>query len=354
MNARMLSLFAGFAVAAVLAQDGERQFGFAESLYQSGDDSFAMLEFRRFVFQYPDSAKVPDAFNRMARLYITVRGDVTGARSILVALAEKYPGTPAAKEAAAFKDFIEVNSDLACEPLKLWLAAESLEKQKAFELALAKYDTMVKTHPQARLADDAWLRKGLVLRDDLGRPAEALPVLQSLKPTFPGSDLAIRAEFEAAVALSRMAGRESDAAAAFRAFAAAHPKDALAAEAARQADAIEAKGLVITRQFDAAYVKAYAVKKAETRDHVYRVDVETAVGLSQRDVQATLEDALVKEGAKRAAPRDQVVVSAYVNYPLSLAGDVTWVPGQTPVYRVKEQEAGTVIRDVFIDILRKR
>jgi len=43
-----------------------------------------------------------------------------------------------------------------------------------------------------------------------------------------------------------------------------------------------------------------------------------------------------------------------VNYPLSLAGDVTWVPGQTPVYRVKEQEAGTVIRDVFIDILRKR
>jgi hypothetical protein len=79
-----------------------------------------------------------------------------------------------------------------------------------------------------------------------------------------------------------------------------------------------------------------------------------AVGLSQRDVQATLEDALIKEGAKRSAPRDQVVLTAYVNYPLTQVGDVTWVPGQAPVYRVKEQQAGTVIRDVFIDILRKR
>lgn len=354
MNARLVSLLSMLVLGAVLAQDADRQFAFADSLHQSGDDAFAMLEFKRFVFLYPDSTKVPDAFNRIARLYISQRGDVAGAKSILGALAEKYPGTAAAKEAATFKDFIEVNSDFACEPLKLWLGAESLERQKAFDQAVAKYDAILTSHPKARLADDALLRKGLLLRDSLGKPADALPVLQSLKPTFPGSDLAAKADYEAAVTLGRMAGREKDAAAAFRAFATAYPKDAQAAEALKQADAIDAKSFVIAAQFDKAYVKTYAVKKAETQANVYRVDVEIAVGLSQRDIQATLEDALIKEGAKRAAPRDQVVLSAYVNYPLTPAGDVTWTPGQAPTYRVKEQQAGTVIRDVFIDVLRKR
>lgn len=219
---------------------------------------------------------------------------------------------------------------------------------------MAAYDALLSAHPKARLADDAVLRKGLVLRDSLARPAEAQPVLAGLKASFPGSELIPRADFEAAVALSRVAGREKDAVAAFRAVAAAYPKDVLAAEATKQADAIEAKGFVIAPQFEKAFVKPYTVKKAGAQAGGYRVDVEVAVGLSQREVQATLEDALIKEGAKRSAPRDQVVVTAYVNYPLTVAGDVTWVPGQAPAYRVKEQQAGTVLRDVFIDILKKR
>jgi TolA-binding protein len=353
MIGRVLAM-AVLAVVAASAQTADVQFGFADSLHQSGDDAFAMLEFRRFVFLYPESARVPDAFGRMARLYVSHRGDVASAQGILDALIAKYPETPAAKEAAAFKEFIEVNSDFAGEPLKLWMAAESLEKQKAFESAVATYDTLLKAQPKARLADDALLRKGLLLRDHLGRAADAHAVLASLRQSYPQSELVARADFEAAVALSQIAGKEKDAVAAFRAFATAFPKDALAADALRQADVLEAKSFVIVPQCDKAFVKPFTVRKAETQENVYRVDVEVAVGLSQRELQATLEEALITEGAKRAAPRDQVVVNAYVNYPLNAAGEATWVPGQAPVYRVKEQQTGTVLRDIFIDILRKR
>jgi TolA-binding protein len=352
------------AAAAAWSQSPDGQFAFADSLQQNGEDAFAMLEFKRFVFLYPEHAKAPEAFYRLARLYVSHDGDVAGAQDLLNALIGKYARTPVAREAAAFRDFIGANADAGGEPLRLWLGAESLEKRRQPGPALAKYEAILRDYPKARLADDALLRTGLILRDPLGKPAEALAVLQSLRRAFPGSALIPTAEFEAAVALSRMPGREREALHAFRQFVAAYPRDGLAAEAVAQADALEKRVFVVARQFEPAFVKPYSVKKVSTQANVMLIDIEAPGMRSQREVQATLEDALIREGVKRGAPRDQVVITACVSYPLAYVGDVSWVPGGEPAYRIKAPpgaHAGPggpggpgAIRDLFIDLLRRR
>ncbi|MBN2450978.1 MAG: tetratricopeptide repeat protein [Lentisphaeria bacterium] len=347
-------LAALWVAAAVTAQTPEQQFDFADSLHQNGEDGFAILEFKRFVFHHASHPKAPDAFYRLARLYISHEGDVAAARRILEALVQRFPGTAAAKDAAAFREFIEVNSDYDAEPLRLWLAAESLEKSKAYARVVETCDQILQKYPKARLADDALLRKGLVLRDGLGQPAEAVNVLGSLARTYPQSELRPQAGYEAALALARVPGHEADGATALRAFAASNPKHPLAPKAIGEADALDRRAFVVKRQFDAASVREFAIRRAGTTDGTYRVDIEVAVGLSERDLKATLEDALIKEAGKRSLPRDKVLVTAYFNYPISHAGDVFWDPGNEPVYRVREQQTGDRIKDVFLDILRRR
>jgi TolA-binding protein len=359
---RTLCLAMWMAAVTAWSQNAEVQFAFADSLHQKGEDTFAILEFKRFVFQYPDHPRAPEAFYRLARLYVSHDGDVAGAKEMLGALIGKFRGSAAAREAALFREFIEDNGDFGSEPLKLWMAAESLEKQRQPDQALATYGTLLNSYPKARLADDALLRTGLILRDPLDRPAEALPVLQSLRRTYPNSSLVPRAEFEVAVTLSRFPGREREAMHAFRQFAALYPRDAQAAEAVAQAAALEKRVFVVARQFDPGSVRPYAVRKAGTQANVLLVDIEAPTVRSQRDIQATLEDALIKEGARREASRDQVVITLCVDYPLAYAGDVSWVPGSEPVYRVKPPgpsgHGGPPgpggIRDRFIDLLKRR
>ena len=358
---RTLWLALWVAASAAWSQTADTQFAFADSLHQHGDDSFAILEFKRFVFQYPEHPRAPEALFRLARLYISHDGDVEAARETISGLVARFRGSAAAREAAAFGEFIDGNTDFGCEPLKLWMTAESLEKQRHLDQAMAKYDAILSTYPRAHLADDALLRTGLILRDPLGKPAEALQVLQSLRRTYPNSSLIPRADFEAAVAVSRIPGREREALHAFRQFAALYPRDPLAAEAVTQAAALEKRVLVVTRQFDPACIKPYAVRKVATQANVLLVDIEVPGVQSQRDVQATLEEALIREGAKRGTPRDQVVITACVNYPLAYIGDVSWVPGNEPVYRIKPPAGGRRgppgpggLRDIFDDLLHRR
>ena len=103
------------AAAAAWSQSPDGQFAFADSLQQNGEDAFAMLEFKRFVFLYPEHAKAPEAFYRLARLYVSHDGDVAGAQDLLNALIGKYARTPVAREAAAFRDFIGANADAGGE-----------------------------------------------------------------------------------------------------------------------------------------------------------------------------------------------------------------------------------------------
>jgi hypothetical protein len=110
---------------------------------------------------------------------------------------------------------------------------------------------------------------------------------------------------------------------------------------------------VLKRQFEASFVRKYTVKRAAQVNDEYQADIEVSAGLSQREVQATLEDALVKESAKRKQPEDKVRIHGYFNYPITKAGNATWTPGEEPAYQIDERETKSLLLDFGLDILRK-
>jgi TolA-binding protein len=337
----------------LVAQTADKQLAFADSLYDNGEDVFALLEYKRFAFLYPDDAQAPHVIQRLARLYVSTTGNVAAARDASMSIVNKYPNSPLVPEAKAFVDFLEVNSDFSGEPLQLWFKADSLEKQKRYEPAITVLRRILQTYPQARLADDALYRIGSIQHEKLGKTAEARTTFQQLAQSYPKSELLIKAEFQAASALAGVKGKEADGAAALRSFAAKHPNDPLAKQALDRALALERQGFVLKRQFSADFIRKYTVKRATQAGASYQVDVEVSTGLSQREVQATLEDALVKESAKRKNPTDTVRVQAYFNYPITKAGQADWTPGNDPVYKIEQRETKQLLFDLGLDLLKK-
>ena len=342
-----------FAALAALAQTPDRQLAFAEDLHAKGEDAFALLEFRRFVFHNPSHAQTPLATLRLARLYASASGNLAVAKETCDQLVARFPDSPLAAEAKAFGDFVEINSDYDGEPLQLWLKAESLEKQKRFPVAVAALERIATDYPKARLADDALYRIGVIQHESLGKTADAQATFRRLAQAYPESEWLVQAEYQAATALAGVEGKDAEAAAALRQFAAKHPESPLAKEAAAKALELERRGLVLKRQFDAGFVRPYTVRQGKQAGDRYEVDIQVGVGLSQREVQATMEDALVKEGAKRAKPQDQVLVQAYFNFPITKAGRVAWTPGAAPAYEVEKRSTKNLLFDVGIDILTK-
>ncbi len=335
------------------AQTPERQLAFADSLYDGGDDVFALLEYKRFLFLYPGHAETPQALLRLAHLQISATGNVAGAQESAQALVTKYPASPLAAEAKTFVDFVEVNSDFAGQPLQLWFKADNLVKQQRFDHAIAALQRIATDFPQAHLADDALYQIASIQLEKQGKTSEARETFAQLAKAYPDSPLLVKAEFQAASALGSVAGKEVEAAAALRNFAAKHPDDPLAKTALEQATGLEKKGFVLKRQFEAASVRAYTVRQAAQAGAVYQCDIEVASSLSQREIQATLEDALVKESAKRAEPKNEVVVQAYFNYPITKAGKATWTPGADPKYEIEQRGTKHLLFDLGLDILKQ-
>lgn len=335
------------------AQTAERQLAFADSLYDSGDDVFALLEFKRFLFQYPDHAETPRALQRLARLQISATGNFAAAQESAQTLLKKYPNSPLAAETKAFVDFVEVNSDFGGQPLQLWLKAENLEKQQRFDHTIVVLQRIVTDFPQAHLADDALYQIASIQYEKLGKTDAARETFAQLAKAYPESPLLVKAEFQAASALGTVEGKEAEAAEALRRFATKHPDDALAKTALEQAATLERRGFVLKRQFEATAIRTYTVRRAGQAGAVYQCDIELATGLSQREVQATLEDALVKEGVKRANTKDQVTVQGYFNYPITKAGKATWTPGADPKYEIEQRQTKHLLMDLGLDILKQ-
>jgi len=332
---------------------GEGQLAFADDLYHGGDEVFALLEYRRFLFQHPDHALAPAALLRLARLQISAGGNPEAARETALALAARHPQSPQAVEAKTFADFVEIHSDFGGQPLQLWLRAENMEGRERFEAAVALLRRLVADYGESRLADDALFRIATIQHESLGQTAEARETFALLARSYPASGLLVQAEFQAAKALAAAEGQEAEAARALRRFADRHPDNPLAKEAIEQAVALERRGLVLERQFEAAFVRPYTVRRETKAEGAYHCDIQVAAGLSQREIQATLEDALAAEGAKRANPRDTVAVQAYFNYPVTRAGKASWTPGNQPVYEIERRQTRHLLLDLGLDILNQ-
>lgn len=342
------------AAPALVGQTPDRQLAFAESLRQEGNEAFALLEFKRFVFHNPRHHQAPEALFRIAGIYLTYVNDMNAAKATLKQVAADYPQTEAGRKSKEFVEFIEVNSDFGGKPLTQWLVAKAAEDRGAADVAVQGYADLANHYPKARLADDAVVRRARLLLEKLDKPGEARTEYEKLVRQYPKSPFLAEAYYYRAVAIHKTSGPSQETVAAYRNVAQRFPKSDYARQADQQLAQLEKQLFVIKRQFDPQYAREFKQAAERRLANRYEVDIEVPIALSEREVKATLEQALIKHSETRAEPKDAVVVTAFFNHPFTKAGRVEWTPGETPSYQVEKQETEDVLKDVFIDLLKRR
>jgi len=335
----------------------DRQLAFAEKLHADGEKAFALLEYKRFLFQQSDHPRAIEAALAAARLYVGYLEDLDGAKRTLTELAAKYPRTDVAKRAKQFVAFVEVNSDYQGKPLALFVTGTDEESRGRYSEAAASYATVAGKYPKAQLADDALLLLGKVRLERLHQAPQAAEAFGQLLRQHPRSEHVADASYHYAVALEKQHGPTMQVVAEYRRVAKAYPNtDAARLAAARLAEMEKARH-VLRRQYDRASVQPYTVLR-EGYQHAkdqYAVRIKVAAVLSERQMKATLEDALLAHYGKRARASHAVHVTAYAKYPGDQVGSVSWSPNQPPYYHVPRptHKGDDVLKDVLIDILRK-
>lgn len=77
---------------------GQRQYQYAETLFQRGDNAVALSEFKRFLFFFPEDSLAPRAALRVGQCHARL-GSPDAAIQALKDAAETFPGTPSAMTA---------------------------------------------------------------------------------------------------------------------------------------------------------------------------------------------------------------------------------------------------------------
>ena len=342
---------------ALAAQTPEQQFAFATELSDNNEGTFAILEFRRFVHLFPGHAKAPDAQMAIAGLYLGFVGDIEAASSELALVKENYPNSAAAIQANTLLQFLQANSDFDGEPLLLFVGARSARKRSEHEAALAKLDTLLARFPRANIADEAVLLKAQILHKDLKRYDQAVALYDQLGVLHPGSPHILTAKLEAAQAVAEQ-GHRQPAIARYRQIIAANPNTPAAATARERIEALKDSRGDMKREFPEENVKPFTVIKkgylSPRGRRVYTVLIKVDPALTAEQVQATLEDALAKHRDEREKKPDRVRVQAFRNYPVTEAGQVTWIPeGDVRRYEIKDRDAEDVGKDLIWDFLNR-
>jgi len=338
-----------------VAQTADLQYSFAQSLAQDGEEAFALLEFKRFIHLHSQDARVPDALLNISMIYLTYAGDLAQAKQTLAEIKKKYAGTQAGKRATDLATFLAVNSDFAGKPLIAYLRATADENRGRYAPAAAAYLALTTQWPAALLGDDALLSAARLQVEKLNKPKEALTNLQALAAKYPKSSLLPEAHYLTAVSVEKAVGPGREAVEAYRQAAAAHPKTEFAKKALARANEIEKMANILKRQFDKESVLEFRiVRQSYEAKNQFTVTIELSAQASQRQVQATLEEALLTTYEKRQEKKDSVQVKAYYNYPLSKAGKATWSPGKEPAYSIEERKSKDVLKDAFFDLLKRR
>lgn len=337
------------------AENPDQVFGFATQLLQEGEEGFAMLEFKRFAYEFPKDARAPEAMLRVAVLYLTCAEDMDRARRTLDSVGTTFPGTPTADQAKQLAAFIDVNSDFEGKPLILYLRARAAEGREQFAKSASQYLEVSNTWPKARLGDQALLAGAKLQIGRLNQVQEGADNLQLLTTRYPTSPLVAEAMYEQAAAVEKLKGSGKEAQDAYRKVATQFPNTEFGQKAAAHIAAAEKTANLPRRQYAKESVRQFQTMKegyGVGTEYIAVIQVPTEASL--REVEATMEEALFQSIEKRKTAKDRVNIQAYYNYPLTQAGSVTWQPGQDPVYKLKERKTGDVVKDVFIDILKKK
>jgi TolA-binding protein len=334
----------------------DQQFAFAQKLLDEGDQAFAMLEFKRFLFETPKHVKAPEATYRIAQVQLSYFQNIVGAKKTLRTIVTTYPKTETARKAKAFADYIEINSDFSGKPLFLMLGGRADEKAGKVSEAVQKYQRIISEYPRARLVPDAAHDLAVLQLRQLKRLEDARKTLNWVVTNHSKHAIKPNCELLLAEMLEMEQGPTKDVIAAYRSLVTKYPKHAVAKMATAKVAELEKQAFALKRKFDKEFVRTYSVKQqgyTNEQSIQYVVKIEIPKGCSDRDVKATLEDALIKEGEKRKHPGHQVLVESFFSYPETEAGKATWTPGQSPQYVMPEPVEDDALKDVLFDLFRR-
>ncbi len=339
------------------ASTPDQQLAFANQLMEEGDEVFAMLEFKRFLFESPKHAKAPDAMYGIAQIQLSYMQNIVGAKVTLRKIVTHYSETAMARKAKAFVDYIEINSDFSGKPLFAMLAARSYKKTGNYSDAVTQYKHIISGYPKAKLAPDAAHDLAVLQLRNYKKPNDARTTLNWVISNHPKHAIMPECELLLAEVLEAERGPTQDVISAYRAVAKKYPTHSVAKTATIKASALEKLAYAVKRQFAKEFIRNYVVKKVVEptgQSTQYVVEIEVPTDCSDREVKATLEDALIKEGEKRKTPAHRVAIKSFFSYPLTEAGEVTWTPGQIPTYVIPVRENEDVLKDAFFDLFRRQ
>ncbi len=332
---------------------GDRQLAFAEELRKTGDGRLAILEYRRFVFMFPNDPRVPDARLAIARGHLEHAGEVAAARRELAALAEQHPGTEAAERGQELDALIEANREMNYKPLLLFFGAHAARERGENADALRRLDEMARSYPQAQLAPEALLMRAQVLESER-RLDDAIAGYADVAARYPASTAVPRALLGQAMATEARDGARPHVAALYRLIIQRYPNTPLAAKAQERFAAVHRGADRIERRHEAADVLQYRVLQlGYTGDPAwFEVAIEIPQDAKETQVRAMLEDALIKEAGQRKDPAHSVRVTARFQQSRKKAGTVTWARDQRPDYDIERVRTRDKIRGILDDLRR--
>lgn len=354
MKTRGLVLMSVLALcgAAFAQNDADKQFAFAKQLAARGRARFAILEFGRFAFLFPQDPRVPDASYATARAWLE-EGDVAAAKRELADLVARHPKANAAAKAKSLRALIEANSEFDYRPLILFFAAAGARDRGDLPRALGSLDELVAKYPTARLAPEGLLMRAQVL-EGLDRHDAAIAAYSELPVRYPKSPLIPRALLGQATATESRDGAKANVIALYQNVIDRYPGTAEAREAQKHIADLRKRVIVLKRQFKARDIKPFKTLQQGylTRQSRYEVHIQMPRDLDEDEVKATLEDALVKHYEKRKDPKHSVRVLAYYADSGQRAGYVDWTPGKRPDYEVDKVRGREIIIDILRDVLK--
>ena len=340
------------AISVAGAQTPERQLAFARQLAAAGDEAFALLEYKRFIFHNPTHYEVASAHIATANIYLFYLGDVQQAKVALGNVVKNHQGSNEAKSAAKLVDFIELNSDFAGKPLVAYLQGKREIAREEPAKAVAHFLSIPKDYPKARLAPLAMLEAAKLQLNSLQDPNQAIATLNKLGYSYHHSPQYFEAQFLKAQVTEKVKGSGPEAILAYQEVAKNDSKNTWHIKAQSEIARIRNKQNMPARQFDKQYVRNLRVVNKRTVSDVYRVDVELSSSLNEREIKATMEECLFQHIGERKSNKHRIHIAAYFNYPVTAAGDSNWTPGSPPNFTIHKIKSKDVIKGLLFELLK--
>jgi len=334
------------------AQSPERQLAFARHLEAAGDEAFALLEYKRYIFHNPTHYEVASAHIATANIYLFYLGDVRQAKAALGNVVKNHQGSKEAKSAAKLVDFIELNSDFAGKPLVAYLEGRREVARDEPAKAVSRFLSIPKDYPQARLAPLAMLEAAKLQLNSLQDPNQAIATLNKLEFAYHHSSQYFEAQFLKAQAIEKIKGPGHEAIAAYQQVSKNDSKNTWYKKAQSEIARIKKKQNMPSRQFDKQYVRHFHVVDNRTESDIYRVALELDSELNEREIKATMEECLFQQLGQRKNEKHRVHITAYFNYPVTAAGDTNWTPGSPPNFTIHKIKSKDTIKSLLFDLLK--